>query len=326
MNFSKQNTNILFVRSGLGNPYDILETSIIHHFKKEIQYFHSILPDQNLLNVAKTFQPNLIIFFSGFNVSTNDLTTLKEMGYYTAVWLLDDPYITDITQAMAPIYDFVFTVEKGCIEFYKSLGCQNVHFLPLAVDPDIFHFKNELDIKYQTDVLFIGNAHPDRLLFFNTIEHELVKRNMKIIGPNWDKLGNFRLRENILVNNWVSAEETSKYYNGAKIVINMHRSVNNPEINQNHIRIKAISMNARTFEIAACGAFQLTDVREELINVYIPGDDIATYTTPNDLLEKIDYYLLHEDERRRMASNAIKKTLQTETYTERIKQLLDIVN
>ncbi|EIJ79768.1 glycosyltransferase [Bacillus methanolicus] len=72
-------------------------------------------------------------------------------------------------------------------------------------------------------------------------------------------------------------------------------------INFNSQNVNAFSVKLRTFEISACGAFQLTDVREGLRSFYTPGVDIATFDSPNDLFEKIDYYLTHEVERSAIA-------------------------
>ncbi|MFS1512906.1 glycosyltransferase [Chengkuizengella sp. SCS-71B] len=324
-NINKKNLTLLFVKSGKNTPYDTLETSIIKSFKKEIQQVHIVSPNQHIHKVALEINPHLILFFDGWYVSAPKINLLKNLGFKMAVWFIDDPYYTDFTKAIAPNYDVVFTIEKGCIDFYKSFGCENVYFLPLAADHDIFNQKKDLESKYNTSVLFVGNAHPDRLQFFKSIDDELFKRNIRIIGPNWDELKGSSLHDCILINNRISYEETAKYYNGAKIVINMHRSIENPEININSIKIPAQSLNPRTFEISACGAFQLTDYREELENVYIPGKDIGTYTSPVDLIQKIDYYLSHSFERKRMANKAMQKTLKSETYLNRINQLLEIV-
>ncbi|NDI36224.1 CgeB family protein [Chengkuizengella sediminis] len=322
---NKKNIIILFVKSGKSTPYDTLEASVIKSFKKEIQHFHTVSPNQHIHKVASEINPHLIIFFDGWNVPTTKVILLKTLGFKTAIWFLDDPYYTDFTKTLAPNYDYVFTVEKECIDFYKSLGCENVYFLPLAVDHDIFNQKKDLESKYNTNILFVGHAHPDRLQFLKSIDDELFKRNIRIIGPNWNQLKNSSLRDCILINDRISYEETARYYNGTKIVINMHRSIENPEINSNTIKIPALSLNPRTFEISACGAFQLTDYREELKNIYIPGKDIATYTSPSDLIKKIDYYLSHPVKRQRMARKAMQITLKSETFLNRINQLLQNV-
>ncbi|MDP5275510.1 CgeB family protein [Chengkuizengella axinellae] len=321
---NKKKLKILYVQSGKRQPYVALEESLIKYFKKEIPQFHTILPHEHIHKVAQEIKPHLILVFDGWNFSVTKIKVLKRLGFVTAVWLLDDPYYTDITEIIAPKYDYIFTVESGCIDFYKSLGCKNVNFLPLAVDPDIFKLNRNVEAEYKSDVLFVGNAHPDRVDYFKEIEAELLKRNIGIIGPGWEEINDSLLTKTIIKNNWITPEETAKYYNGAKIVINMHRSIDNPNINRNtKVKINALSVNPRTFEIAACGAFQLTDIRKDLYDLYTPGHDIATYKTSIEMIRKMDYYLYHSDKRQSMAAKAMEKTLQNETYSIRVNQLLE---
>ncbi|MGM0882785.1 MAG: glycosyltransferase family protein [Bacillota bacterium] len=55
------------------------------------------------------------------------------------------------------------------------------------------------------------------------------------------------------------------------------------------------------FEIAACGTLQLTDIRADLDRFYTPGEEIVTYASPQEMIEKNEYYLHHEHERQTIA-------------------------
>ncbi len=67
-------------------------------------------------------------------------------------------------------------------------------------------------------------------------------------------------------------------------------------------------VNARPFEAMACGAMLLEQESLELAKLYIPFVDYVPWTTPDDLLNKVRYYLEHNDERTLIASNGCKKT------------------
>jgi hypothetical protein len=119
--------------------------------------------------------------------------------------------------------------------------------------------------------------------------------------------------------------ETARHYFGSKIVINIHRSANDDSWNSNRRRIPALSVNPRTFEIAACGAFQLTDVRNDLSTMYRPGEEIVVYHSPHDFIEKMNHYLTHERERRDIALRGLRRTLLEHTYTQRLRTLFKII-
>ncbi len=58
---------------------------------------------------------------------------------------------------------------------------------------------------------------------------------------------------------WIAPERAALYYNSADVVLNPHRSYRFA-LNQNGRGIENISLNTRSLDIAACQAFQLTDL------------------------------------------------------------------
>ncbi|MNI96120.1 Spore protein YkvP [compost metagenome] len=69
----------------------------------------------------------------------------------------------------------------------------------------------------------------------------------------------------------------------------------------------------------------MTDERSDLLNFYNPGEEIVTYQSPEDCMDKIRYYLAHEDERREIALRGFRRTLLEHTYHKRIQALLSAV-
>ncbi|MNJ52710.1 Spore protein YkvP [compost metagenome] len=116
--------------------------------------------------------------------------------------------------------------------------------------------------------------------------------------------------------------DTAEVYSGSKIVLNLHRSPHDESVNNNTIGLTAASPNPRTFEISACATLQLADVREDLSNFYIPGQEIETFSSPSELYEKVNYYLSHEAERREIALRALERTYREHTYSHRLHEIL----
>ena len=82
----------------------------------------------------------------------------------------------------------------------------------------------------------------------------------------------------------------------------------------------------RALDIMGAGGFLLTDYRLDMQGLFEPGTDYEYYTSIDDALNKIAYYLEHEDERKIIAENGRKKIELEFTYLARIKEILDIVN
>ncbi|MNV28901.1 hypothetical protein D3C71_1201070 [compost metagenome] len=75
----------------------------------------------------------------------------------------------------------------------------------------------------------------------------------------------------------------------------------------------------------ASGTFQLSDARDDLATFYTPDEEIVTFNTQQELMDKIRYYLANEEERQRIALKGLERTLRDHTYPKRVNELLTII-
>ncbi len=170
--------------------------------------------------------------------------------------------------------------------FYRSLGCPNVHYLPLAVNPEEF-LPKLASSEYRSDVCFIGSAFLEPGPAVRRLGAVFFRNQCKkIVGYWWYRLRNYKLLKDKIVPHWLSPDKTARYYHGAKIAINVHRSVHEDTFNRNRHKIAAHSVNPRTFEISSCGALQLTDERLNLPGLYEVGSELDVYASAQQLVEK----------------------------------------
>lgn len=80
----------------------------------------------------------------------------------------------------------------------------------------------------------------------------------------------------------------------------------------------------RIFDILGCGGFCLTNYQPELSDYFTIGSDLECYTDEKDLLDKVSYYLAHEDERARIARNGFETIKKYHNYPERLLQMLSL--
>ncbi len=81
-------------------------------------------------------------------------------------------------------------------------------------------------------------------------------------------------------------------------------------------------LNMRHFEITAAGGFMLCYRQPELATCFDIGKECVMFTSEADLLEKIDYYLQHPDERVAIAAAGQRRTLNNHLYSHRLDTLL----
>ncbi|MCR5701965.1 MAG: DUF3880 domain-containing protein [Lachnospiraceae bacterium] len=80
----------------------------------------------------------------------------------------------------------------------------------------------------------------------------------------------------------------------------------------------------RALDIMGAGGFLLTDYRPDFEGLFEPGEDFVYYTSIDDAIEKIYYYIEHEDERINIAENGKNKVEIGFTYAKRLTDMLQI--
>ncbi len=97
-------------------------------------------------------------------------------------------------------------------------------------------------------------------------------------------------------------------------------------INLNFVNGNAeTGLNMRHYEVTAAGGFMLCYYQPEIEEHFEVGKECAVFRDEIDLLEKIDYYLKHPEERAAIALAGQKRTLSTHLYSHRLESLLRLV-
>lgn len=81
----------------------------------------------------------------------------------------------------------------------------------------------------------------------------------------------------------------------------------------------------RIFDILGCGGFLMTNYQPELSEHFIIGTDLEAYGSLEELTEKCEYYLSHEEKRRQIAKNGQQKALQNHSWQKRLTEMLRTV-
>jgi hypothetical protein len=86
-------------------------------------------------------------------------------------------------------------------------------------------------------------------------------------------------------------------YSGSTLSLNHHHPMND-----------IVGVNTRAFELAAAGACQLVDFKEDLATLFKPGEELVAYRDLPDLRRQLDYHLAHPDEAVALGAEGIEAT------------------
>jgi spore maturation protein CgeB len=272
-----------------------------------------------LLFMVKQERPDLVFALAQAPLDRGTLGMLKKSGIPTAFWFVEDYRFLGYFRDIALSYDFFFHIQGRAMDVELArLGVRHALRLPLAADPAMFKPLDDRSrlAPYQADISFMGSGYPNRKSMFA----QLLDYELKIWGTEWDMDSPLGQRVQ-LKGRRITSDETVKIYNAARINLNLHSSVFSLDLDPHGDFI-----NPRTFDIAACGAFQLVDQRPCLKEFFQPDREIAVFSDLKDLRRRIDFYLQRPDLRHDMGRRAREKVLSAHTYEHRMKTALDFIN
>ena len=298
----------------------IRKTNINLQVRAQIENNFLQVIGQVLSSQIDTFAPDILFTVAQAPVSPIVLDKCKKQNIKTIMWFVEDYKIFTYWKAFAPLYDYFAVIQKEpFLSLLAQVGQNNAFYLPLAANPHLHKeqtLSNDEKEHYGSAISFMGAGYANRQKAFL----ELVPYGLKIWGTEWDGANEkllARLQDN---GKRLNPKEYIKIFTATDININLHSSVQDDEL-----ITEDDFVNPRTFELASCGAFQLVDKRKYLSEMFTDGE-IATFSSMQELHEKIRYYLENPSEAKQIAQKGQLRVLKEHTYQKRMAQLLTIIN
>ena len=83
--------------------------------------------------------------------------------------------------------------------------------------------------------------------------------------------------------------------------------------------------NIRVFEATGLGTCLISDRGKEMDKFFVSGKEIVTFSSAQEAVEKIDYFLQHPNERRAIAKAGQDRTLKEHTIMNKCEQIDQVV-
>jgi hypothetical protein len=213
------------------------------------------------------------------------------------------------------LYDYIFTNKSYILDDMKKMGAKNIQFVNNSYEAT-FHFPRKLSEtdynKLGGDVGFIGAWEKERC---ESILH-LAKNGVKVRVFGDKKWQSYKsVSKNLIIeDHGLFDEDYSKSLQAFKISLCFLRKINFDQ------------QTTRSIEIPACGGFMMAERTKEHLALFEEGKEAEFFSTNEELLEKCRYYIINEDERKRIAE-AGNLRCQTSGYSneETIKRLITII-
>jgi len=208
-------------------------------------------------------------------------------------------------------FDLILTSFPHYVANFRKMGIKSEYF-KIAFEPAMLEKIGEQEKKFPcTFVGGIGPAHKQGTVL---LEELARKVEMDFFGYGAETLDD-------------DSPIIPKHH-GEVWGLDMYQALSASQITINrHIDVaENYANNMRLYEATGCGAMLITDYKDNLHELFILDKEVVTYSTVEEAVEKIRYYLAHEDERLAIAEAGQQRTRSEHTYYQRMAELVQIID
>lgn len=230
-------------------------------------------------------------FASDYQLSVEFFASLRP-SVKIIFWFFDDPiHFESYNRYYAQAADAVITTDHCVMSAYRRLEIPAVVCMDLTAGNKYFPVAVEKDI----DVSFIG---------------DMRKRGRQEYLDYLLKAGvDARAYGRGSANGYLPAGKISEYFCRSRINLNFSQIGTLDWKNSDEPLLNRVRQNTgRPREVAITGAFCLTEYSPSLDKMFVPGEETDFFRTPEELLEKVRFYLANPGKREAMARAAQART------------------
>lgn len=303
-------------RSNRGLGYEYLNfPPALRNLGFEVEVFDNLDRDtysgfaelnRDLLTKALRYRPDFILFvLMHYEVWTETLDILRlELDAALVHWGTDDSWkYRQVSRHLAPHFDVHATTCRKAVVASQQDGLGNVVQTQWAANASALQEPLAAD-RCRYAVTFIGSNYGNRSAWINALRARGVE--VVCFGHGWP-------------GGAVPDERIPQIMRDSAISLNFGDS---GIVWNGWIPGRSRQIKARVFEVPGNGGFLLTELAEDLDRYFAIAREIETFGSPDELADKINYYLNHPSRRDEIAAAGHLRVKREHTYEERFKDLL----
>lgn len=271
---------------------------------------------EEVIALARDTEPDLAFFF--LFTDQFDPATIEAVGRAggcpTVNWFADDHWrFEGFTRHLAPAFDLAVTTDPDSLPKYALLADTRVHLSQWACNRYSY---GRVTSELRHDVTFVGQPHGDR---------KQTVASLGVAGFPVDCWGF----------GWpagpIEHAEMVEVFASSRINLSLSNSSAVPGLIPRLRRLlhfnppppRPPQIKGRNFEVPGCGGFLLTERVPHLERYFELDREVAVFDGVDDLLDKVRYWLGHDEERQQVADAGYRRVLSEHTYDHRFAAIFD---
>lgn len=249
----------------------------------------------NLLSKVKKENYDLVFFAKAEGI---DWENISEINKYANTWYWFMDPLKNAYKINAKNYakqctwcSATFSVVR---DYFKKYN-ENSYFITEGIETSLCNGSN--DTEKEIPVIFIGSKDPKREKYINYLK----KNGIKIVwyGPGGD-------------NESIYLDKAILQYKKSKLILNFSRDKH--------------GFSDRVFQGMGSGSMVLSENCSDIEKIFKKGKHLDWFTTADDCLNKIKYYLESNELREKIASTGAKYVRSNFTWSKTVDNILKYIN
>lgn len=258
---------------------------------------------KSLFKSISNLQPELILLGHSELIDGEILSLIRKKypKIKIAMWWVD--WLKNLSSIKSKIkyIDVLFTTTG--IKDFPKINFENkdlkICYIPNMCDSSIESYKSFQEQSYDRDLFFAGRLDKERVSLINKLKELLINVKFDIFGNT---------KETLLLGNKF-LETISK----SKISLNLSRDHNT-----------SLYSSDRLVQLMANGSFVISKNIPD-VELLFNNNEVVFFNEPQECLEKINYYINNDEERRKLAKNGWNKVHRSYNSTRITKYMIETI-
>lgn len=265
--------------------------------------------NQKFYNRIMSYDCNILILGTVGNYAwfllPETVKKLQEDGIFVVGILGDDEYIYKRNQLYVPMFDKVIAYVRKCVDYYNAIKPESCYYLPNSCYfPEHDFSRLQIDEeKKKFGVTLMGSPFGVRPKLIRALVDAGV--NVALFGSaKWQEYSDLRA----YYHGYVPSEDIGSTIQASKIILAPL---------EDHLT-GALHMDTKIWDAVKYGQMCIATRYLPLTVDYglVENEDIVMYDSPEDLVDRVTYYLDNPAERIRIAENLFRKTKERFDYAK----------
>lgn len=266
---------------------------------------------------CERLRPDAFFTVKGSGLSAALLRRIQSLGTRTVMYYPDFHFdYAGVDQSTFDFYDLFVTTKSFQLEWLRQhIGEQRTAYVPHGYTDDVFQpvFDSMSEQDFRFDVLYMGNHSTYKQRWLERLLELSPGLKLGVVGNRWrEQKVPLKLAQSSMLGE-VRGLGLAKLIQSSRVNIALHFG-------------KAASgwedlVSTRTFEIPACKGFMLHIDNAEVRETFDVGQEIDVFASPEDLHQKIQFYLSRPELRWAMIERAFTRAVPAYGYAHRAAQI-----